>query len=265
MQEKFRKLYHNITVCFLCSLMGKSRTKQKSLISTPFFPSPLLILPLWLVPFFFPSSLSCRVRVQLGDKGIETGSSVLLCQTIWLYTAVISPLYLSPGTGLCDELEQESSLRARVFVCVCVCVCVCTEMFSIWISGSCVAQLYVRLSIEAPMHTHHSCSPLFLQLPAFSSRVTSHTVSLLLTIQTCFSPNEWTCTCIQIPQESVVWSSYLVNEFHCQSTIYTEVMNAAVVQSKRTSAEKTLLMSSWHGSQLSCFLLQTLRLLLRQP
>ncbi len=126
MHEKFRKLYHNITVCSLCSLMGKSRTKQKSLISTPLFPSPLLILPLWLVPFFFPSSLSCRVRVQLGDKGIETGSSVLLCQTIWLYTAVISPLYLSPGTGLCDELEQESSLRARVFVCVCVCVQRCS-------------------------------------------------------------------------------------------------------------------------------------------
>lgn len=119
-----------------CSPVGRNRTQEKSLISTPLFSSPFPIIPLWLFPFFFPSSLSCRVRVQLGDKGIETGSSLPLCQTIWLYTAVISPLYLSPSTGLCDELEQESSLWAPE--CVCVCACVCEAMFCIWTS---VAQL----------------------------------------------------------------------------------------------------------------------------
>lgn len=115
------------------SLVGKNRTKQlKSLISTLLFLSPPPpILPLWIFSFSFSSSLSCKVRVQLEDKGIETGSSLPLCQTIWLYTAVISPLYLSPSTGLCDELKQESSPWAPV--CACEYLWMCVAMFCVWI------------------------------------------------------------------------------------------------------------------------------------
>ncbi len=142
-----------------CSPVGKTRTKQKSLISTPLFSSPFPILPLWLFPFFFPSSLSCRVRVQPEDKGIETGSSLPLCQTIWLYTAVISPLYLSPSTGLCDELEQESSLWAPQCVCVCVCVCVCKDALHLNCWNLCCPA--VMLSEIPNRDTHAHTPPLF--------------------------------------------------------------------------------------------------------
>lgn len=102
------------------SELGNKRTKQQRLISTPLFLCPFHILSLWLFPFFFPSSLRCRVRVQPGDKEIETGSSLPLCQTIRLYTAVISPLSVSQ--------HRFPVMSSSTWVCVCVCLCVCRDV-----------------------------------------------------------------------------------------------------------------------------------------
>lgn len=115
---KIHKQTHNTADghAYAWSELGNNRTKQQRLISTPLFLCPFHILSLWLFPFFFPSSLRCRVRVQPGDKEIETGSSLPLCQAIRAYTAAISPLYLSPSTG--------SLWWAPVPGCVCLSVCI---------------------------------------------------------------------------------------------------------------------------------------------
>lgn len=105
-----------------------------------------------------PSSLCGGSEFSLQIRELKQDTVRALCWTVWLYTAAISPPYLSLSTGMCDELIHSSPVsKQRLSWWVVTSVILTQSIYSPLDANFCCNTFLVRTCILAHLKKVQFC------------------------------------------------------------------------------------------------------------